>query len=644
MFGLSHRLLKIFNLIFIAVIFYFFARLEFLIWNWSLFKDKVLIDILYSFLIGLRFDLSATLTLGAPLILLFLFPWPEKWESKISTLIWVLFSLLQVPLFALNLIDVEFVNFVGRRFSYDSLFILREIPGKFLNFLSSYWMLFLVNIPLIILFVWLSRRAMSLKSAKNRNLPRPSKVIWNFFVGFLAIVLTIVGMRGGIQKKPISFVNANIFTAPALNNLILNSAFTFIKSYGAESLKNEKYFLDSMQMVAHLNGSLTGSAMERYRPERKQNVVIIILESFGEEFFGQSPEGKSRTPFLDSLKAKSLVFENSYANGRRSIEGVCSIFTGIPALMNEPFISSHFTSNYFVGLGTALSREGYHTSFFHGGRNGTMHFDSFMASAGVEKYFGASEYGNAEDDDGVWGIWDEPFLHWMGNKLDDFPKPFVTSIFTLSSHQPFKVPEKYKDRFKEGSIEILKTIEYTDHALEKFFQQIENKSWFNDTLFIITADHASQHFRPEYNNEIGNYRIPIFLFHPSFRFPATDTQKVSQHIDILPTIFDFLNVSQNEKIFLGQSLFVDGDRVVVNFIDGRYLLFARDYYLRWNLGSLSPQMFAIEDRNGEREIIESQLTLEQKERRAILFLKLKAAIQYFNEGMLDNKLYYPLQK
>lgn len=640
--GLSHRLLKIFTLIFIAVTFYFFARLEFLFWNWSLFKDKAFSDILYSFLVGLRFDISATLILSAPLILFSLLPWPEKWESKVLTLSWVVFAILQVPLFALNLIDVEFVNFVGRRFSYDSLFILGEIPGKVLNFLSSYWILFSINIPMVILFVVTSRLVMKTAIWENNDTARASKVKWNILLGLFALIVTIIGMRGGLQKKPISFVNANVFTTPALNNLILNSAFTFIKSYGAETLKKEKYFSETNQMLSHLNGSLRGSSLEGHRPERKQNVVIIILEGFGEEFFGPSSEGKSRTPFLDSLKTKALVFENSYANGRRSIEGVCSIFTGIPALMSEPFISSHFTSNYFQGLGAALNEKGYHTSFFHGGRNGTMHFDSFMTSAGVQNYFGATEYGNAADDDGVWGIWDEPFLQWMATKLDHFPQPFVTSVFTLSSHQPFKVPEKYKDRFKEGSIEILKTIEYTDFALEKFFEQIEKKSWFKDTLFIITADHASQHFRSEYENEIGNYRIPIFLYHPSFHFPATDSQKVSQHIDILPTVFDFLNISPKEKIFLGQSLFVDGDRVAVNFIDGRYLLFARDYYLRWNLGADSPQMFAIEDRKGEKEISEAQASQEQKERKAALFLKLKAAIQYFNEGMLDNKLYYPV--
>lgn len=643
MFGPSHRFIKIFSLVLVALFFYFFARAEFLLWNWSLFKNKPLQDLLWSFFVGLRFDIAAILTLTAPLVLVALVPWPKSWNKHWATLTWVLFTLLQVPFLILNLVDTEFINFVGRRFSFDSLFVVNEIPGKFLNFVSSYWMLFLINTVVVVLFVLAARKVMVSPSEKviwSGQTKSEKAKLWggHAFLAFVVLALSVVGIRGGLQAKPISFVNANVFTAPLLNNLVLNSTFTFIKSYGAQGLGKEKFF-ENAEMISHLNGSLDGSLMQGLRPQKPQNVVIIILESFGEEYVGPVDGKKSYTPFLDSLKAKSLSFSNAYANGRRSIEGVGAIMAGIPALMSEPFISSHFTSNYFLGLGTLLSPHKYSTSFFHGGHNGTMYFDSFMQSAGVEKYFGSREYGNSQDDDGVWGIWDEPFLQWMITQLDTMPEPFMTSVFTLSSHQPFKVPAQYKDTFLEGPIEILKSVEYSDYALKKFFAEAEKKPWFKDTLFIITADHTSMHYRPEFDNEQGNYRIPLLLYHPTVKLPAVDTTTIVQQIDILPTVLDFLGLPAKDKNYLGSSVFVPGDKVAVNFIDGRYLLYANDYSLRWTPGHGEPQMFAITDRSTERELTDTQGAVY--DRREELVKKLKATVQYFNEGMWDNKLYYP---
>lgn len=646
MFGPSHRLVKIFSLVALALVFYFFARVEFLLWNWSLFKSKPVLDIFWSFVVGLRFDTMAALAVTSPLLLVAIVPWPKSWNAYWSTLTWMLFCILQIPFLILNLVDVEFINFVGRRFSYDSLFVVNEIPGKVWNFVSSYWLLFLINSLIVLLFIWSARKVMEKLSSEELIWPgdtanRGKLWLTHGLLCFVALAVAVVGIRGGFQKKPISFVNANIFPAPLLNNLVLNSTFTFIKSYGAESLKREKYFTEKDEMLKHLNGSLVKSTLEGSRPAGAQNVVIIVLESFGEEFIGPVNGAKSLTPFLDSLMQKSLVFKNAYANGRRSIEGIGAIMAGVPAMMSEPFISSHFTSNYFLGLGTLLAPRGYDTSFFHGGQNGTMYFDSFMKSAGVEKYFGAQEYGNSADDDGVWGIWDEPFLQWMLSKMDEIPQPFMTSVFTLTSHQPYRIPDKYKKDFPEGPIEIIKTISYTDFALKKFFAEAEKKPWFKNTLFVVTADHASLHYRPEWENEAGSYRIPLFFYHPAFQFPKVDTDKVVQHVDILPSILDFLALPATEQNYLGSSVFSDGDKVVVNFIDGRYILFAKDYFLRWSPGHGDPQLFAITDREGNTELKGDALSAGVSARKQELTQKLKAAIQYFNEGMWDNKLYYP---
>lgn len=640
MFGPSQRVLKIFALGFVVIFFYCLARIEFLAWNWNMFRTKAFTDLLWSVFVGLRFDISAALSVGAPVLLLAFVPWPKTWEKIWQKTTWALFCLTQIPFLILNLVDTEFINFVGRRFTYDTLFILGEAQGKITGFLGTYWLLFLINILIVVSFAWVAWQV----------LKRPVTAVWpsdlaktakhwaaHGFICFVALVISVVGIRGGLQGKPISFVNANIFTAPVLNNLILNSTFTFIKSYGAEEIKHEKYFADKSEMLKYLNGSYKNSLLDGQRPKNPQNIVIIILESFGSEYIGVH-DGKTYTPFMDSLMAKSLVFNNAYADGRRSIEGIAAVMAGIPALMSEPFISSHFTANYFLGLGTLLAPKKYSSAFFHGGHNGTMYFDSFMQSAGVEKYFGSQEYANNADDDGIWGIWDEPFLQFMVQKIDQMPRPFLGSVFTLSSHHPFKVPAQYESQFPEGPIEILKTVSYTDMALRKFFAEAEKKPWFKDTLFVVTADHTSKHFKPEYENEVGDYRIPLFFYHPTYKFPTVDANMVVQQIDILPTILDFVDLRNKDENFLGSSMFVPGDKDAVAFIDGRYLLFAKDYRIRWATGRSEPEMFSMSDLSSEKPLSEPTARKEE------LIKRLKANIQYFNEGMWDNKLYYPSQR
>lgn len=637
MFGPSQRILKIFALIVVVVFFYFIARTEFLLWNWNLFRHKAISDLLLSMLVGIRFDISAAFVLSAPVLLLSFFPWPKKWEWIWETGTWVVFALIQIPFLILNLIDTEFINFVGRRFTYDTLFILGEAEGKLTGFVGTYWPLFLVNTIITVAFAWVSWQVLK----KQFNVVWPSDLakaakhwVAHGFLCFVTIVLAVIGIRGGLQSKPISFVNANIFTAPVLNNLILNSSFTFIKSFGAKEIRHEKYFSNKLEMLKYLNGSMDGSLLEGKRPKSPQNIVIIIIESFGKEYVGVH-NGKSYTPFIDSLMQKSLVFDHAYGNGRRSIEGVAAVMAGIPALMSEPFISSHFTANYFLGLGTLLTPKRYSTAFFHGGHNGTMYFDSFMQSAGVEKYFGSREYNNSKDDDGIWGIWDEPFLQYMLKQTDQLPQPFMSSVFTLSSHHPFKVPEQYVAQFPEGPIEILKTVSYTDMALQKFFAEAEKKPWYKNTLFIITADHTSKHYLPEFDNEVGDYEVPLIMYHPTFKFPAVDRSMVVQQIDILPSVLDFLGIRNKDENYLGSSVFIPGDKTATVFIDDRYLLFSKDYRLRWSPGHGEPLMFAMADRVGEKPLE------EPKERKELLTKKLKASIQYFNEGMWDNKLYYP---
>lgn len=633
------RSLQVLGLIGIMMGFFTGARLVFLLWNWNFYQSQSLLDVLAAFIYGLRFDLFTVAVFAVVPFLISAVA--EVWRNprflRLSRpLVGGLFCLPLFPVMVITMGDSEMIGFTGRRYTIENLFFFRELPGKFWQIAGQYLPLFLISLcwislTLYISWRWLFRsRAVSVASGGGPFSAAPvvsrSKRLIQLSVLFIAILLAA---RGGVQKKPLGFAHAQIFPQPMMNSLVMNSGFTLLQTLKREAAPRLRYFETREEMLSHLPGALPGpSLLEGHRPPSAQNVVLIIVESLNFDYMGAPFGGSGYTPFLDELSQKSLFFTEAYANARRSIEGMGAILAAIPALMNEPFLSSQYMSNYFLGLGTHLTKSGYHTSFFHGAQNGSMYFDSFIQSVGIQNYYGLNEYPRPEDNDGVWGIFDEPFLQWMLGKIDDFPKPFFSTVFTLTSHNPYPIPAAYKGKFPKGTLEIHESIGYTDYALRRFFEEAEKKPWYKNTLFVIVADHTFKNGRPEFQTERGAYRIPLMFFHPQYKWPSQipTTQRVSQ-VDLLPSLLDFLGLPAQDRNDLTRSVFVPGDRYPVVYSDGRYTMFAQDHEIVSHKG-LDFQL----QKNGVQEATDENSD-EVK--------RLKATIQYFSEGLWDNKLYYP---
>lgn len=563
---------------------YFIFRLEFLIWNWPGLKILSFAQILQAFIYGVRFDLAA---LAATWGLFFL---GVIWLSRIRIVkaIWFfLFAALEIFLILVNSVDTELVNFTGRRFSKSSFFLLNEGHAK--NLMMGY--LPLAVLTFLLIFIFLGAHIIFYKRPISRT---------NFGKKCLLTVATlmtsVVCFRGGLQHKPMTSVESRIFPDTMANHMILNSTFTLLKSLDKASLER-LHFFDEKQMLSLLNGP--SDHVSAHPQFKNANVVVLILESFSKEYTQlKNPEF---TPYLNELSRKGIFFANGFANSRRSIEGIGAVLAGIPALMEEPFINSEFSSNEFIGLGHLLSRKGYHTSFFHGAKNGSMHFDAFSKSVGLQNYFGENEYPTQKDNDGTWGIFDGPFLNWTCEKMNGFTQPFMSAVFTLSSHQPYTLPPD--EVHPEGSLPILKTIHYTDSALKKFMECASTKPWFNNTLFIITADHTGPSLNPDANFK-SKFEIPILLYTSDpTKLAGMDQQQPAQQIDLLPTLLETLGIDQKSVSYLSRSLWQSGPKVIPLYADGVYEL----------AGDVKDQ--------------------DQQ---------LKAIRQYFSEGLFDNRLYYPV--
>jgi len=356
------------------------------------------------------------------------------------------------------------------------------------------------------------------------------------------------------------------------------------------------------------------------------------MESFGTEYIGalnQHPDGLTYTPRLDSLILDGMAFR-AYANGKQSMEALPAIVAGIPSLITRPYITSAYGSNHINSLAGILGEETYHSAFFHGGRNGTMGFESFTNIAGFEKYYGKDEYNNDADFDGNWGILDGPFFDFFKAELDEMPQPFITSFFSLSSHHPYVVPEEYQGRFSKGTLDIHESIMYSDHMLGDFIRKASKSEWFSNTLFVITADHTSLSYEKEYQSRNGIYAVPLVFYMPGQIKPAL-MEDIAQHTDILNSVLGYLNYDKAFVSF-GNNLFdPDGQRFSVNFLDGTYQLIKDGWSFHFN-GKNAIGLYSLDDPDAGNQLEKNRIVADELE------LFLKAIIQQYNYRMLHNQL------
>jgi len=504
--------------------------------------------------------------------------------------------------------------------------------GGFIDLLPS----FLVDFWFVVLSIFLSiflmvKLFLMIRPGEKKEMSSLRFYLSNSFYFLLWTAFIVLGIRGGTQLIPITVADASKRVNPQLTPLVLNTPFTMIKSYGKKGLPELTYF--STEEVAEIFDPVKSYEPLKDVPNSIENVVILIVESFSSEHSGYLSGRKSFTPFLDSLMQESLVFKGT-ANGKRSIEGIPAILSSLPTFSSESFLNGPYAINQIEGLARTLNKNGYQSAFYHGGRNGTMNFDAYAKSAGFELYVGMDEYPNKEDYDGHWGIWDEEFLSFFEEELNTFKEPFFATVFTLSSHHPYSIPPRYKNKFPKGKQEIQESIAYTDFAIEQFFKKASSEAWFNRTLFVITADHTSEGAAPEYRNNLGQFSIPIVFYAPSDTLLKTRSHRSPvQQTDIFPSIIQYLGI-QDSILYFGNSVFSEKEDAIAVTYYGSYQVLDSSYLLQFS-GSDPVALYAYKsDSLLENNIIDSVDYTH--------LLRLQEALsQQYNTRMIQNKLQAP---
>ena len=493
---------------------------------------------------GMRFDLTAILYLSSLYIIGALFPWPSRWRENPKyqrTLRWLFWVPNAIGLFC-NTIDIAYIPFTDRRttctffteFGNDNN--IGNIVGQSIG---QYWYIALVIIAVIAIMAVCTRR--TFRFFPERKTMYALRELMLFVV---CIYFSVIGIRGGFGNytRPITISNAMQYTnTPRECALVLNTPFTLMKSLGTTTYVEPNYFPQE-EVAAHMTPI---HEPDNTQTMRTDNVVVLILESFSKEYIGfynhDLDKYVSYTPFLDSLLEQSITYRYSYASGRKSIDAMPSVLSSIPMLI-ESYIVTPYSTNSISSIAERLRHKGYYTAFYHGAPNGSMGFQAFARGAGFEDYFGLDEYDGPSAYDGTWAIWDEEFLQYYARSMNKLREPFMTAVFTASSHHPFKVPARYRGVFPTGPEQINEPLGYSDNALRQFFKTISKEPWFEHTLFVITADHTNQLHRDEYTNDRGRFEVPVAFYHPQMS-PEKRTDIVSQ-TDIMPSVLGFLGYNE----------------------------------------------------------------------------------------------------
>ena len=582
------------------------CRLVFLAVNWSMFSDSLTWQAFGEMLVGgWFFDTSAILYTNALYALLMLFPIHYK-ESALYQKVakWVFVVVNAVSIVA-NLTDCVYFQYTTRRTTgtvFSEFKNENNLGSIFGVELLRHWYLVLIGVVLIAALWYFYRMP---KGERPEAVKRPYRlkpmaryyavqtVCLAVFVPFC-----IAGMRGGFTTavRPITISNANQYVErPQEAAIVLNTPFSIIRTIDKPIFEVPNYYTEKQlnaiySPIHHPSDMLV---------KRKKNVVVIIIESFGREYIGgfnkwlDGGKYKGYTPFVDSLMQHSATYLYSYCNGRKSIDGMPSILSSIPMFV-EPFFLTPASMNNVSGLAGELKKEGYYSAFFHGAENGSMGFQAFARTTGFTDYFGRTEYDadkrfdGDKDFDGTWAIWDEPFMQFYATKMGEMKQPFMTALFTASSHHPYVIPDEYKKVFPEEGIVIHKCIRYTDNAL------------------------------------------------PSGEFKPGMRDAIAQQIDIMPTVLSYLGYDK-KYVGFGIDLLTTPakDTWAVNYINGFYQYVKGDYLLQWD-GQKTKAMYRFRtDLLLKNNVADKEPKVRQEMERQV-----KAIIQSYMERMTQNRLVY----
>lgn len=496
---------------------------------------------------GLRTDLSGLgYILALPILLTFLASSLPYGISKIFLFAEKTYLLITGTLiFFLEMCTIPFMEEYATR--PNRLFLEYMIyPAELAKLLINGHLAAVITVlVLITVFVWIFCRAL-----KNITLKHVPFNIVSVMVFVVLGIITFISARSSFEHRPFNLAKAIFSSNQIVNTLTANSGYmlaTSVKNMMSEKASTYKpltheEIINEIQTDTGFDytpATAENPTLNRLVPtntgERK-NIVIILEESLGAQFVGYLG-GSGLTPNLDRIYGEGYGFINMYATGVRSVRGIEAVTSGFPPTVNTSTVKREKTQKNFFNLASALKNEGYLNSFIYGGES---HFDnmrSFFLGNGYTQIIDINSYTNPIFT-GSWGVSDEDLFNKALESFDEMnqqQQPFYSLVFTSSNHDPYEIAESFSHNVRNRET----AIRYADYALGKFYDEVKKKPYFNDTIFLVIADHDARAW--------GNELVPVNHFHiPAVLFGAGIEHKTESHvvsqIDIPKTLMSLAGI------------------------------------------------------------------------------------------------------
>ncbi|MBE4601483.1 LTA synthase family protein [Vibrio navarrensis] len=404
---------------------------------------------------------------------------------------------------------------------------------------------------------------------------------WRPVLAVAVIILGVLGARSSLGHRPLNPAMVAFSNDPLVNDLVLNSAYSVF--FAVNNMKSERsaaQFYGKMGTKRVIDLVKQSSTKEQYLPGslptlnfnpathqgKKKNLVILLQESLGSRFVG-GLGGLPLTPNLDQLLKEGWNFTQMYATGTRSVRGIEAVTTGFPPTPSRAVVKLSKSQTGFFTIADLLRKQGYHTQFIYGGE---AHFDnmkSFFLGNGFEQIVDEPQYDNPEFK-GSWGVSDEDLYTKADQeftRLNQQGKPFFSLVFTSSNHSPFEYPagkiEQYDAQFNTRN----NAVKYSDYALGTFFDKAKKSDYWDNTVFIIIADHDARVY--------GSQLVPVEHFHIPALILGKDIapredDRLANNLDMPPTLLSLIGVDATTPMIgrdLTKPLAREDERAMMQF-------------------------------------------------------------------------------
>ncbi|HWV31311.1 MAG TPA: sulfatase-like hydrolase/transferase [Dyadobacter sp.] len=488
---------------------------------------------------GLPMDISFAAYILAIPTLLMMFT-GQRWDWYRRTL--SIYTIVIVSLITLlTVVDLELFRAWGFRIDATSLHYL-ETPAEAMASMGAapVWQLVL----LLIVLIFLVNRVLQTIIRRVAGSFRRSPLLYTIPAFLIIAGSLIIPIRGGFQLAPMNESAVFFSDKSFANYAAVNVPWNYMRSVLNESYSNENPFkysedAEAKQTVADLYKS-NGTTEQVVDTVGKKNVLVIIWESFTAKAVGSLGGLQNITPQFDQIAKEGLLFTNIYASGNRSDKGMVAILSGYPAQPTTSIIKIPKKTASLPSLPTIFKTNGWQTSFYYGGETEFANMKSYFLQQGFDRIVDINDF-DSKDMNSKWGAHDHVVFKRLMHDLDQEKQPFFSTMFTLSSHEPFEVPTKTVIQGNDPEHLFLNALHYTDESLGAFLREAQTRPWWKNTLVVIIADHG--HPLPETRKDKpSEFHIPMLWLGGALAAEPSRVDTLASQTDLAATILDQMHL------------------------------------------------------------------------------------------------------